>query len=62
MTSIEELKLRYGPRDEKEGAIKEFTILLLYTKLAHKNFVRYAERFRALGSITGFDNELLIDA
>ena len=33
----------------------------MQTDLAYKSFVKYAERFRTLGRITEYENELLID-
>jgi hypothetical protein len=58
---VNELRVQYGQRDEREGAKKELTALFANTDLAHKNFVKYAERFRTLGRITGYEDELLID-
>ncbi|KAF7964706.1 hypothetical protein HWV62_4041 [Athelia sp. TMB] len=46
---VHELTIQYGQRDEKEGAKKELTALFINTDLAHKNFVKYAEKFRTLG-------------
>ena len=50
-----------GQRDDKEGAKKEITALFNNKDLAAKDFIKYAERFRTLGRLTGYDNELLID-
>lgn len=58
---VDELKVQYGQKDEKEGAKKELTALFSNKDLAHKDFTRYAERFRTLGRLTGYDDELLID-
>ncbi|KAF7966483.1 hypothetical protein HWV62_38140 [Athelia sp. TMB] len=55
------LTIQYGQRDEKEGAKKELTALFINTDLAHKNFVKYAEKFRTLGRISGYEDNLLID-
>ncbi|KAF7964416.1 hypothetical protein HWV62_8351, partial [Athelia sp. TMB] len=58
---VHELAIQYGQRDEKEGAKKELTALFINTDLAHKNFVKYAEKFRTLGRISGYEDSLLID-
>ncbi|KAF7964440.1 hypothetical protein HWV62_7972 [Athelia sp. TMB] len=58
---VHELVIQYGQRDEKEGAKKELTALFINTDLAHKNFVKYAEKFRTLGRISGYEDSLLID-
>ena len=58
---VNELTVVYGQRDEKEGAKKELTALFTNTDLAHKNFVKYAEKFRTLGRITEYEDSLLID-
>lgn len=58
---ISELRVQYGQKDEKEGAKKELTALFANKDLAQKDFVKYAERFRTLGRLTGYDDELLID-
>lgn len=51
----------YGQRDDKEGAKKELTSLFNNKDLAQKNFVKYAERFRTLGRLSGYDDALLIE-
>ena len=33
----------------------------MQTDLTYKNFIKYAERFRILGRITGYKDKLLID-
>ncbi|PSR94467.1 hypothetical protein PHLCEN_2v4443 [Hermanssonia centrifuga] len=48
-------------QDDKEGTKKEITALFTNKDLASKDFVKYAERFRTLGQLTGYDNELHID-
>ncbi|RDX50988.1 hypothetical protein OH76DRAFT_1310236, partial [Lentinus brumalis] len=58
---MDELAQIYGQRDDKEGAKKEITALFVNKDLAAKDFIRYAERFRTLGRLTGYDDELLID-
>ncbi|KAF7973932.1 hypothetical protein HWV62_13998, partial [Athelia sp. TMB] len=58
---IHELNVQYGQQDEKEGAKKELMALFMNTDLAHKNFVKYAEKFRTLDHISGYENSLLID-
>ena len=60
-TVMDELTQIYGQRDDKEGAKKEITALFNNKDLAAKDFINYAERFRTLGRLTGYDNELLID-
>ena len=56
-----ELVQIYGQRDDKEGAKKELTSLFNNKDLAQKNFVKYAERFRTLGRLSGYDDSLLIE-
>ncbi|KAF7975938.1 hypothetical protein HWV62_8221 [Athelia sp. TMB] len=56
---VHELTIQYGQRNEKEGAKKELTALFINT--AHKNFVKYAEKFRTLGRISVYEDSLLID-
>ena len=58
---MDELAQIYGQRDDKEGAKKEITALFNNKDLAAKDFIKYAERFRTLGRLTGYDDELLID-
>ena len=58
---VDELAQIYGQRDDKEGAKKEITALFSNKELASKDFIKYAERFRTLGRLTGYDDELLID-
>ncbi|KAF7977521.1 hypothetical protein HWV62_3280 [Athelia sp. TMB] len=58
---VHKLAIQYGQRDEKEGAKKELTALFINIDLAHKNFVKYAEKFRTLGCISGYEDSLLID-
>ena len=58
---VRELETQYGQRDEKEGAKKELTALFNNKNLAQKNFVKYAEHFRTLGRISGYEDNLLID-
>lgn len=58
---VNELNAQYGQHDDKEGAKKELTALFNNKDLATKNFIKYDERFRTLGRITGYDDELLID-
>ncbi|KAH9885625.1 hypothetical protein C8Q73DRAFT_749182 [Cubamyces lactineus] len=58
---MDELAQIYGQRDDKEGAKKEITALFSNKELAAKDFIKYAERFRTLGRLTGYDDELLID-
>src|SRR6195952_2669415 len=58
---VDELKVQYGQKDEKEGSKKELTALFANKDLAHKNFIKYAERYRTLGRISGYDDQLLID-
>lgn len=35
--------------------------LFINTDLVHKNFVKYAEKFRTLGHISGYEDSLLIN-
>ncbi|KAI0083778.1 hypothetical protein BDY19DRAFT_899625 [Irpex rosettiformis] len=56
-----ELVQIYGQRDDKEGAKKELTALFNNKDLAQKNFVKYAERFRTLGRLSGYEDALLIE-
>ena len=56
-----ELVQIYGQRDDKEGAKKELTALFNNKDLATKNFVKYAEKFRTLGRLSGYDDALLIE-
>lgn len=58
---VEELEAIYGQRDDKEGAKKEIAQLFNNKDLAAKDFIKYAERFRTLGRITDYDDDLLID-
>ncbi|PSR78233.1 hypothetical protein PHLCEN_2v7490 [Hermanssonia centrifuga] len=58
---VNELAQIYGQRDDKEGAKKEITALFTNKDLTFKDFVKYAERFRTLGQLTGYNNGLLID-
>jgi hypothetical protein len=58
---VDELKVQYGQNDEKEGAKKELTALFANKDLAHKNFIKYAERYRTLGRISGYEDQLLMD-
>lgn len=58
---ILELKVQYGRRDEKEGSKKELNTLFGNTDLAHKNFVKFAEKFRTLGRISGYEDQFLIE-
>ena len=56
-----ELQSIYGMRDEREGARKELTELFKDNNLAHKDFVRYAEKFRTLARLAEYDDTLLIE-
>ncbi|EED82576.1 predicted protein [Postia placenta Mad-698-R] len=58
---VAELAQIYGQYDDKEGAKKEIMALFINKDLASKDFVKYAERFRALGCLTEYDDSLLID-
>ena len=58
---LAELKVQYGQKDEKEGAKKEITALFNNTDLARKNFIKYAEKFRTLGRLSGYTDGLLIE-
>ncbi|KAH9848415.1 hypothetical protein C2E23DRAFT_889073 [Lenzites betulinus] len=58
---VDELAQIYGQRDDKEGAKKEITALFNNKDLAAKDFIKYAERFRTLGRLTGYEDTLLID-
>lgn len=58
---VKELSAIYGQRDDKEGAKKEITALFQNKDLAGKDFIKYAERFRTLGRLTGYEDGLLID-
>ncbi|KAF7965767.1 hypothetical protein HWV62_41972 [Athelia sp. TMB] len=58
---VYKLNVQYSQRAEKEGAKKKLTALFINTDLAHKNFVKYAKRFRTLGPISGYEDSLLID-
>lgn len=58
---ISELKAQYGNKDQKEVAKREITALFANKSLAAENFVKYAERFRTLGRMVGYEDELLID-
>lgn len=57
----DELRSIYGQRDDKEGAKKELTSLFENKSLAHKDFIKYAERFRTLARIAGYESSLLIE-
>ncbi|PSS37025.1 hypothetical protein PHLCEN_2v1130 [Hermanssonia centrifuga] len=56
---VDELAQIYGQRDDKKGAKKKITALFTNKDLASKDFIKYAERFRTLGQLTGYDNGLL---
>lgn len=56
-----ELRAIYGQRDDKEGAKKELTTLFENKNLAHHDFIKYAEKFRTLGRLSGYDSALLIE-
>ncbi|OSC96532.1 hypothetical protein PYCCODRAFT_1448464 [Trametes coccinea BRFM310] len=58
---MDELAQIYGLQHDKEGAKKKITALFSNKDLAAKDFIKYAERFRTLGRLTGYDDELLID-
>ncbi|KAL7281622.1 hypothetical protein ACG7TL_004939 [Trametes sanguinea] len=58
---MDELAQIYGQQHDKEGAKKKITALFSNKDLAAKDFIKYAERFRTLGRLTGYDDELLID-
>ena len=58
---VNELAQIYGQRDEKLAAKDKLEALCKNRQLAEKDFIKYAERFRTLGRLTGYDNELLID-
>lgn len=58
---VDELAQNYGQRNDKEGAKKEITALFNNKDLAAKDFIKYAERFRTLGCLTGYKDTLLID-
>ncbi|KAI0683674.1 hypothetical protein C8T65DRAFT_594866 [Cerioporus squamosus] len=58
---MDELAQINGQRDDKEGAKKEITALFSNKELAAKDFIKYAERFRTLGRLSGYNDELLID-
>ncbi|KAI0346053.1 hypothetical protein BDW22DRAFT_1417420 [Trametopsis cervina] len=51
----------YGQRDDKEGAKKELEQLFANKDLANKNLVKYAERFRTLARLSGYEDGFLID-
>ena len=56
-----ELKAIYGQRDDKEGAKKELAALFENKHLANSDFIKYAEKFRTLGRLSGYDSALLIE-
>ena len=58
---LAELHQIYGQRDDKSGAKKEITTLFTNKDLAAKDFVKYAEKFRALARIAEYSDDLLID-
>ena len=58
---LDELNQIYGQQDDKSGAKKEITALFVNKDLAAKDFVKYAEKFRALARLTGYTDELLVD-
>ena len=51
----------YGQKDELESAKKEFSALWSNKTLAHKDFIKYSEQFKTLGSLVDYEDKLLID-
>ena len=60
-TFIGELTAIYGKRDNVEGAKTELSTLWANKTLASKDFIKYAEQYRTLARISGYQDNVLID-
>src|SRR4051812_38487522 len=58
---ITELKQIYGQRDEQDGAKKEFNELCRNEDFTHRNFIKFAERFRTLAKLCEHPSSHIID-
>lgn len=58
---VKELSTVYGTRDQKEGAREEIAKLWDNKSLAQKDFITYVERYRTLGKLVDYQDEVHID-
>jgi hypothetical protein len=58
---IQEMKVQYSQRNEKEGAKNEITALFKNKTLASKNFIDYCKKFCTLGCICGYQDNFMIN-
>ena len=56
-----ELRHIYGRRDELEGAKEELSALWTNKNLASKDFIKFAEQYRTLARLVGYEDSIHID-